>query len=281
MYCMVMSIEGFTVQDEALVGAKVNSFQEQGADALHVLLDFDRTITVGQSGDDDATTWQVLFRHLPPEAQEKYQVYYAQYRPLEVSGAMTEEDARTWTSSILDLFVEYKVNLNLVEKDFMNVVGLRPGFKELVALCNRNDVPLVVLSAGIRNVIDLLFSLHNLKSSATLSTELEVDEDGLITGWDRNSLVHVFNKRESGHTELERIRQQRPLCVLVGDSMLDADMVEGDSDVIRIRIVDPRPDEVQDTESIKTGTFSRFDLMIENQAFHAVSKLIETIVSKP
>jgi phosphoserine phosphatase len=276
-----MSIEGFAVQDEASVETKVNDFQERGADSLHVLLDFDRTITVGQSGEDDATTWQVLFRHLPPEAQEKYQAYYSQYRPLEVSGAMTEEDARTWTSSILDLFVEYKVNLNLVEKDFMNVVGLRPGFEELVTLCERHSVPLIVFSAGIRNVIDLLFSLHNLKSSVTLSTELDVDESGLIIGWDRSSLVHVFNKRESGHAELKRIRQQRPLCVLVGDSILDADMVEGNSDVIRIRIVDPRPDEVQDTEAIKTETFSKFDLINETQAFHAVSKLIETVVSKP
>jgi 2-hydroxy-3-keto-5-methylthiopentenyl-1-phosphate phosphatase len=194
---------------------------------------------------------------------------------------MTEEDARTWASSILDIFVEYKVNLNLVEKDFMNVVGLRPGFEELVALCDHHDIPLVVLSAGIRNVIDLLFSLHNLKSTVTLSTELDVDESGHITGWDKNSLVHVFNKRESGHAELERIRQQRPLCVLVGDSMLDADMVEGDNDVIRIRIIDPRPDEVQDKEAIKAETFSKFDLTIESQAFHAVSNLIKTIVSKP
>lgn len=276
---MVMSIEGFILQDEASVGAKINNFQSQGADALHVLLDFDRTITVGQTGEDDATTWKVLFRHLPSEAQEKYQAYYSQYRPLEVSGVMTEEDARTWASSILDLFVEYKVNLNLVEKDFMNVVGLRPGFKELVTLCDRHNIPLVVLSAGIRNVIDLLFSLHNLKSSVTLSTELDADENGIVTGWDRNSLVHVFNKRESGHAELMRIRQQRPFCVLVGDSMLDADMVEG-GDVIRVRIIDPRPDEVQDTEVIKAETFSKFDLIIETQGFHAVSKLVETIIAR-
>ena len=63
MYNARMKLAGFAVDNEAVVSEKINRFVGTGPDKLHVLFDFDRTLTVGNQGDDDATTWQVLQRH--------------------------------------------------------------------------------------------------------------------------------------------------------------------------------------------------------------------------
>lgn len=274
-----MSLEGFIVQNEPKIAAKVAAFSAAGKEALHILLDFDRTVTMGQPGADDATTWQVLYQHLPKEGQEEYKKYYATYRPLELSGDMTEEDSKTWTSAILDLFVTHRVNLALVEENFLSVVMLRPGMKELFELCANNQIPIVVLSAGIRNVIDILLAAHSIQSTVTLSTELDVDKHDTITGWDKASLVHVFNKRESGHAVLGQIRTQRPYCLLVGDSLLDATMIDNQDKTIKIRIVDPRPGETTNLSLIKQETFSLFDLMIRDHTAMPIVQLIEFVIS--
>ncbi len=263
----------------SVVDQKISSFQEQGASKVHLLLDFDRAITTSLDGEDDCTTWQVLYRHLPEAGQAKYKAFYNAYRPLEAAGTITSEQARAWPSAVLDLFVEYDVNLTLVEQDFFNVVTLRPEVNRVFNFCDENGIPIIVLSAGIKNVIDLLLEKFGIKSALTIATELLVDSEGVITDWKKDTLVHTFNKRESGHEELRRLREQRPYCVLVGDSLHDADMVDGEDSVLRIRIFDPRSDEKKSFQEVQAETFSKFDMMSMSKSFHPITELLERMVN--
>lgn len=273
-----MSYEAFNISNDGGLEQKLGLFRNAGAKSVHLLLDFDRTITTSINGEDDCTVWQVLHRHLPAAGQAKYAELYSTYRPLEAAGTMTETQAIAWPSAVLDLFAEYKVNLGLIEKDFFNVVTLRPGVAELFKLCEQEGIPVVILSAGIRNVIDLLLRMFDVSSSLTIATELEVDKDETIIGWQPESLVHTFNKSESGHAELEEIRRNRPNCLLIGDSQHDADMTDGEDTVLRIRIFDPRSDEKKDIEDVKRETLQRFDMMTVSKSFAPISKLLETII---
>jgi len=259
------------------VGEKLERFIAAGIDKTHLLFDFDRTMTVSASGDDDATTWQVLQRHLPAEGQVQYGELYQKYRQLEIEGRLTEADASDWFRGVLRLYVAYGVNLNEVETDFVSVVSLRPDTKELLEWCSAQAVPTAILSAGIKDVIEILLKHYDVQADPVVSTQLTTDEKGIITGWMDDTLIHVLNKHEAGHPGLEQIRSARPNCILIGDSMDDASMAAGDTNVLRIRVVDPRQGEVLDKEVVLATTFQKFDLAITTGTLDGISKLLRAI----
>jgi HAD superfamily phosphoserine phosphatase-like hydrolase len=271
-------LEHFEYADREAVAAKLAAFSLRGLDRTHLLLDFDRTLTVGRDGtDDDATTWGILRKHLPAEGQERYVRAYQHYRPMETSGLMTEALAREWSGGILDLFAEYQVYLPAIEQDFLSTVAMRPGADGLLEFSQARAVPAVVLSAGIKDVIDILLRSSGVEAALVLSTELTLDASGRIAGWKKDTLINTHNKHEAGHPELTQIRTDRPQCILAGDGIMDVTMADGDADVLRIRILDPRPDEKATSEQLRSETFERFDLAISGGSLEPITLLMQAI----
>ena len=271
--------EGLIPANHENLEAKITEFIGATAAGIHFVFDFDRTLTVrNPETHEDVTTWHILREHLPEDGKKQYQDLFEKYRVLEIAGTMTEIDAADWWSSILDLFVKHKLNLPAVEQDFLERASIRPGTAELFQLCKDNDIPTVVLSAGIRDVIEMWDKTYGVSPSLTLSTALILDSSGTIIGWRKDTLVHVLNKSETGHPELESIRSSRPKAVVVGDSMNDADMAHGDKDVLRIRIYDPRPDEPIDIIKERQKTFTKFDAVVESGSLEPLLKLAKLII---
>jgi ribonucleotide monophosphatase NagD (HAD superfamily) len=98
-----------------------------------------------------------------------------------------------------------------------------------------------------------------------------------MTGWDESTVIHVFNKAETGHPDLERIRTERPNVILVGDNINDADMASGDENVIRVRIVDTGVTSTDDDATVRHSTAERFDAMIKDGDMKPLMALIERI----
>jgi 2-hydroxy-3-keto-5-methylthiopentenyl-1-phosphate phosphatase len=107
---------------------------------------------------------------------------------------------------------------------------LRTGIRELWALCERHDVPVVILSAGIVQVIEAYCRLDEVK----LPPNCRVVANSMV--FDRNGCcVHM---QPSGPPcsrvgKLLRLREQsglleeRPCAFLVGDKPIDATMAKG------------------------------------------------------
>lgn len=259
--------------------AKIADFIGATASGVHFVFDFDRTLTVRNlETHEDVTTWHILREHLPEVGKKQYQDLFEKYRVLEINGTMTQSDAAEGWSSILDLFVEHRLDLAAVEQDFLDRATIRPGTAELFQLCRDNDIPTIVMSAGIRDVIEMWGRSYGVSPSLLLSTALILDEAGLVIGWHRDTLIHVLNKSETSHPELESIRNSRPKAILVGDSMNDADMASGENDVLRIRILDPRPDEVISIDTERLKTFTVFDAMIESGNLTPLLELTKSII---
>lgn len=271
-------LNGFTYADEAGVSQKIRRFIQAGADELHFVFDFDRTLTVNQhETQEDVTTWRILGHHLPPIGQQEDQTLYKKYRSLEINDKLTEYDAIEWWTSILKLYQHYRVDMIKVEEDFLSRASIRPQATELFAVCEQRGIPTVVLSAGIRNVIEIWSRAYNVTPTLILSTALTLDKEGRIAGWLEDTLVHTLNKHEAGHAELTNIRSGRPKTIVVGDSMSDADMVSGEKDVLRIRIFDPRADESMSMSWVRQKTFEKFDVMIESGNFWPLFNLMKAI----
>jgi HAD superfamily phosphoserine phosphatase-like hydrolase len=247
------------------VMSKLASFARAGSKSFHVVSDFDLTLTAGKQPSQNIGTWDVMDELLPPEGVVRHAATYNAFRPIELQGKVTTEMAKEKWSETLDLITSYPINIDDVEAAFLSVAQLRQGARELFDICMANDVPTVVLSSGISNVIRTMAEHYQIYPTYILSNDLEFDEiSRLVTGWRRDSLVHMLNKNEMGHSELASLRRTRPNVLLLGDVPDDVKMVEGDN-VLRIRILDPRKGEVHDLEAAQQVSFDcGYDLVVEH-----------------
>ena len=269
--------DGLIVSDAAAFRAKFSDFAAAGGTDVHVVCDFDRTLTVKNSGsDDEVTTWHILRDHLPEAARKQYMQLFEKYRALELGGMLTMDGAVTWWSSILDLFVANTVNLAVVEDDFLSRANMRPGTKELFKYCADKGIPTVIFSAGIREVIDIWCRKYNIEPTLVISTSLRLTEDSRIVGWNRDTLVHALNKTEASHPGLHDLRRERRNVLLVGDGIDDASMAGGSGDVLKVRILDPRPDEADDQTQV-SRSYEKFDAIIRSGTLLPLLALLKGI----
>lgn len=267
----------FTFADKNKVFKKLQKIISGGKSNLHLLFDFDRTLTVGRNNaGEDFTSWNILTKLLPSKAFTKQQKLYQKYRPIEASGKLSSKEATSWANQVLKIIVENEVNLLEMEKNFSQKTSIRPHAKNIFDVCNALEIPTVIVSAGIKNVIDIWSKTFQISPTLVLAVKLITDANGKIIDWDKN-IIHVANKGKQGHEELDEIRKQRPNIIAVGDALEDADMVDGDENVLRIRINEPRIDEKLNEEERLKKTFAKFDLMIESGTLEPVLRILELI----
>jgi HAD superfamily phosphoserine phosphatase-like hydrolase len=267
----------FAVSSRERAEVKLRKLQDR-ASGVHMVFDFDRTLTCARTSGEDFYSWTIMASFLPKSFEQEAAELYRAYRPLELRGELTHELAAEWWNWSLGMMRRGGVNLLEVERDFLKVASIRPGVKELFDLCERRSIPTVILSAGVTNIIEMWCKHYGIRPAVVISTRLELTPEGRIAGWDPDNLVHVLNKRERGHGELSRLRAERPNIVLVGDSLDDAGMAEGDEDVLRVRIYDPRADE-RDNEAARRATLERFDLMIGGKSLEPLVGVLEAAVT--
>src|SRR4030095_12932282 len=126
---------GFMFRNKNAVVTKLADFTAAGKDNIHIVFDFDGTITTYEHKGRLSTTWQVLSDTLPEEAQKERVPVYEKYRALEIAGKLTPKDAEDWVNESLSRFATYKVSLRDAEKNSFHNFNLRDGAKELFKLC--------------------------------------------------------------------------------------------------------------------------------------------------
>jgi HAD superfamily phosphoserine phosphatase-like hydrolase len=258
-------LSGFHYQNADRVSKKLSDFAAAGPTQLHIVSDFDLTLTAGKNPGQNIGTWDVVDELLPPEGVERHTAIYNSFRPIEVHGKLTSEMAKEKWSETLDLITSYHINIDDLEAAFLSVAKLRPGAKELFDICSNEGIPTVVLSSGIKNVVRIMAEHYMINPTHILSNDLEFDSTThFVTGWRSDSLIHMLNKSEMGHAELSTLRKSRPNVLLLGDVPDDAKMVTGDN-VIRIRILDPRKGEKSDLEATKQISYDAgYDLLVQH-----------------
>ncbi len=231
--------EDLFVRDPATLREKMGAIALAGVDSLEGVIDFDNNMT--KNGEVSTGSWDVLTEILPAAKQAQDAQMYAYYRPRERDHTLTTHEAETWWNRNFRLYADSKIHIEKVERASSKVV-LRPGVKDFFDLCSENGVHTTIFSAGVEDVIENVIRRERVKADLIVSNRFIVDEKtGLITGWDKDNLIHTLNKKESSSQRFQEIREHRPNTFLVGDSIEDTSMVD-DSDrghVIRVRVGDP------------------------------------------
>ena len=143
--------------------------------------------------------------------------------------------------------------------------------KNYLKSAKKRIIPTIIISAGIKDIIELWRQRFEINPTIILSTNLTFSSEGYINGWDKDSLVHVLNKKEKGNKEVEKIKLKRPNTILIGDSLDDASMIEKEENVLRVAAHELRQDDK--IKKIKEFT-KRFNLVIKDGTFRSVVEIL-------
>ncbi|HUS26287.1 MAG TPA: HAD-IB family phosphatase [Nevskiaceae bacterium] len=264
---------GFVLADQAKIARKLQRFLAAGPNKLQFVFDFDHTLT----GSTDTTTWHLLHELLPEEGKQASRAMRNKYLALEAEGKLSAADSHAWSIGELGLHSQHGTAIRHV-KQAAQAVTLRPGTHELFALCAKAQIPTVILSAGIKDIIELIAAEHNIHPTRIISIQLVVDDHGRITAWDQTSIIHPMNKHEQGARELSKIARQRPYTILVGDTIGDAGMVVGDENVLRIRVCEPGKETQRSSAAYLRQSFAAGYDMVAQKDLQPLASLTEWIL---
>ena len=118
-----------------------------------VIFDFDRTLTTRNSD----PTLGIIPKFVGGECLEKRSKIYQYYRPIEIDYNLTLEEKqihmREWARKSFSLLSEYATKENLIESTKTANLHLREGAKEFLYKMHENNIPVVIMSAGVGNII--------------------------------------------------------------------------------------------------------------------------------
>lgn len=194
-----------------------------------VVIDFDKTITARQSCD----SWDASGSMLGRDFKEKSDYLCKKYGPIELDYTISFEEKRKameeWYYGNFKLYYEYNLTeQKLVESVNKSNIIFRAGAKNFLQSMYENNIPVIVLSAGIGNVIEQFLKendcYHN--NMYIISNFIPFDAYGNIKEYE-GKLIHTLNKTMEGHVP-DRFKEKlcgRPYRLLFGDFIEDKKMV--------------------------------------------------------
>ncbi|KAJ3271642.1 hypothetical protein HDV01_006512 [Terramyces sp. JEL0728] len=215
---------------------KINQIHSQGLDHLHFIADFDFTMTrFFHLGLRSMSSHSIINKstYCSQDVKDKLSVLFSTFHPFELDHDITLEEKTVkmiewWTSEH-----EILVSLGLTQSDLeacvdQNPVTFRPFLKELIDLATKLNVPFLVFSAGLGDVIEIVLKKAGLltRDMAIVSNRMEFGQDKII-GF-KEPLIHTLNKNEAAMDKehYDKVKD-RDNVILMGDSIGDLHMADG------------------------------------------------------
>ncbi len=228
------------IADNDAVEAKLASIRKDGAGELHVVSDFDRTLTQEFIDGKQACGSIAQMReggYLTPDYPKRAFALFDEYYPFEESVNLSVEDKaakmQEWWEKHLQLGIECGMGKSVVD-DIVSKKSLRfrAGALDLIDVLHEKGIPLLIFSAGLGDVITgYLRDLGKLYGTVhIISNFYDYGSNGEVKGY-KSAIVHTFNKNESllKNTPYEGIAASRRNVILLGDTLGDLSMVSGAS----------------------------------------------------
>tara|TARA_Y100000310_G_scaffold89923_1_gene87154 strand:+ start:102992 stop:103846 length:855 start_codon:yes stop_codon:yes gene_type:complete len=274
------------VANEDEFSRKLEALIKDGVDCLHIVSDFDRTLTKGFfDGTKVNSTYQLIRNSglLDAEYSKKGNDLFAVYHPFEIDASLDSEIRKAkmqlWWEEHYSLMQDYGINKNVIESIACNKeISLRLGVGEFFEKLQKSKIPLLIFSAGMGNVIEYFLSNKNYLTDNVhiISNYFLFDADGEVKGV-KKPFIHAFNKNEVEIQGTAYYREvlDRKNVVLLGDSLGDLGMTKGiEHDVIlRIGFLNYKKAELLDI------FMQKFDVVITGDgSFDYVNRLLDRII---
>ncbi|KAJ3359695.1 hypothetical protein GGF32_009040 [Allomyces javanicus] len=240
------------------VAAKMAQILADGPEHVHVVSDFDMTMTKfwvngsrGPSSHGVVERSSVVSPKFKAFARELYNTYY----PMEIDPNMPRDvkyqKMDEWWRKAHDGIVAENINRErLAQMVQETAMTWRAGLADLLAATQALDIYFMVFSAGIKDLIKEILRQNALllPHVHVVSNEMIFDAQGDVTGF-REPVIHTFNKSEvvlaatatDGEVDTPEARHYRAIrdrrnVILMGDSLGDVHMADGIDHKVCLRV---------------------------------------------
>jgi cytosolic 5'-nucleotidase 3 len=218
---------------------KKEEIAKDGVEGLHILSDFDRTITYGLNDGKRTPTVisqlrsdpKYLGESYPKRANELFDVYH----PIEIDPkiplAEKKKEMDAWWMKHFNLIAESEFTKELIKQVVKEKpLRFRKGALEFLTLLNSQNIPLIFMSAAPGDMlIEYLIQNKLLLPNITVISNLyDWDENGRAIQI-KKPVVTSVNKDETLIHELpiySKIKDRKNV-LLLGDGLEDVGMIEG------------------------------------------------------
>lgn len=227
------------MKDPSAVEDKVCQLMKGGHQHLQVIADFDMTLSRSHYQGKPCSSCHGAIdgsHRLPRFYQQKAKEYKDYYYPIEIDPKMTPEEKIPlmveWWTKAEEVLLQTKLNCKdlpaIVEE---SEVMLRDECVTFFELLHQEQVPLVIISAGLGNILEEVIrqQAHLYDNVKIISNYFKFDENGQLCGFS-NALIHTYNKNTSAvsfDTAYRETVANRGNVILMGDSMGDVNMDAG------------------------------------------------------
>ena len=196
---------------------------------FYVVMDFDMTITTP----DSDNSWSILENpnFMNPNMKKESRLLYNEYYPYELDYTLDfntkTELISKWYYKNMDLFYKYGLTYDILINCVKHGnVSFRDGFKDFLLFLYKNNVPVIIVSAGIGNVIYELLKLHNcLFSNIHIISNFINFENNVMLSF-KDEMIHSCNKCiRNLPLDLNNQIRNKDYILLFGDLIEDLKMV--------------------------------------------------------
>ncbi|OQR99855.1 pyrimidine 5'-nucleotidase (UMPH-1)-like protein [Achlya hypogyna] len=223
--------------------AKLHKMVQEGPEKLLLIADFDFTLTpyFNKDGQRGHSCHGMLSssRVLSPEFFAKSNALFQKFYPIEISPILAHDEKEPhmieWWTTEHQLFVDHNMHRHHVHAAVAKSdIEFRTGFTELFADLAKLNVPTLIFSAGLADVIHTV--LQKLFGDAIFTPNLHIvsnvmkfeEPSGKLIGFE-DPLIHCHNKNATVLTTSPFWKEceERHNVILLGDSVGDAQMAHG------------------------------------------------------
>ncbi len=216
-------------------------FRKDGVEKLHVLSDFDRTLTqVFSNGQKTPSVISVLrsnSKYLGQDYAKKAQLLFEKYHPIEIDSEIKFQKKeilmREWWIKHYKLLIDKKLNKKHLEEIVEDgKIDFRKESLPFFDFLNQYKIPLIIMSAnGLGGeIISMMLEKKDklYPNIYVVSNHLRWDKKGNLIGF-KEPIVHCLNKKGILLEKLSFYKKvkDRKNVLLMGDNPEDKEMVAG------------------------------------------------------
>lgn len=229
----------FFFSNESHFNEKLQKIIAWGKQHLHVIADFDRTLTKAFVDGKDTTSLITRLQNwfFPPEYAEASNKIFAKYHPIEIDSTIPLDEkkkamTKRWNEQFT-LMINNWLTRDIIKKAMQSQETMfRSWYAKFFDLLAENTIPLLIFSASGLWYESIYYCLEHEKrlydNIDIISNSFVRDEQGKAIAV-REPIIHSFNKGETLLRDLPIYKdiQNRKNIILLGDGLGDAHMAEG------------------------------------------------------
>jgi len=231
-------MENIIIPNERGLEKLKKAIAKEGKNKIHVIADFDRTLTKSFVAGQKTHTVIAQIRegkYLTKDYPKKAHELFNKYHPIEINPNINSEEKNRkmleWWDMHFDLLIKSGISKQVIQ-DIVKKRELkfREGIKEFLEILNKNNLPLIIMSAGPGDMIEEYLRAENLlyPNIHIVANFFIFNKQGKAFAV-KQPIIHSLNKHE---TEVKNLSIYNELLkkrnvLLLGDFLEDLGMVEG------------------------------------------------------